>query len=63
MGEEPNTGAGWNMGDKLVLICLAIWALLFGILHVTNISIVWADPVMGFAALILGIVCLIRALR
>jgi uncharacterized membrane protein YhaH (DUF805 family) len=42
---------------------LAIWALLFGIAKVTNIQIVWMDPVMGLAALVLGIVCLIRALR
>jgi len=51
------------MSDRIVLICLAIWALLFGLLHVTNIKIDWMVPIMGFAALVLGIVCLIRAFK
>jgi hypothetical protein len=49
--------------DKLVLICLAVWAFLFGLLTVTNIKVEWGNPIMGFAALVLGIVCLIRAFR
>jgi len=51
------------MSDKLTLICLAVWSLLFGLFSVTNIEIVWGKPVMGIAALVLGIVCLIRALK
>lgn len=49
--------------DKVVLVCLAVWALLFGILTVTNIQVTWDKPLMGFAALVLGVVCLIRAIR
>ena len=49
--------------DKLVLVCLAVWALLFGIFTVTNLEVVWGRPLMGFAALVLGVVCLVRALR
>lgn len=49
------------MSDRLILICLAVWALLFGLFAVTNIEIAWGKPLMGFAALVLGIVCLIRA--
>lgn len=49
--------------DKIVLICLAIWAPLFGLFSVTNIKATWGEPVMGFAALVLGIVCLVRASR
>lgn len=49
--------------DKLVLILLAIWALLFGLFAVTNFEVVWGKPIMGFAALCLGVVCLIRAFR
>lgn len=49
--------------DKLVLICLAVWALLFGLFTVTNIQVEWGKPLMGFAALVLGIVCIIRAFR
>lgn len=51
------------MTDKLILILLGIFALIFGIFAVTNIQVTWSQPIMGFAALILGIVCLIRALR
>ena len=49
--------------DKTVLICLAIWSLLFGTFSVTNLQIDWGKPIMGFSALILGIVCLYRSLR
>lgn len=49
--------------DRWVLILLAVWALLFGIFTVTNLRVEWGNPLMGFAALILGIVCLIRAFR
>jgi uncharacterized membrane protein len=47
--------------DRIVLICLGIWALLTGIALVTNLQIVWMGPLTGLAALILGVVCLIRA--
>ena len=49
--------------DRLVLILLAVWALLFGLFNVTNIVVEWGKPLMGFSALILGVICLIRALR
>ncbi len=49
--------------DKLVLILLGIFLLLFGIFAVTNLQVEWGKPIMGFAALGAGIVCLIRAFR
>lgn len=49
--------------DRLILICLAVWALLFGLSAVTNIDVVWGRPLEGLAALVLGIVCLVRALK
>lgn len=49
--------------DRLVLLCLAVWALIFGLVHVTNVEILWARGIMGFAALVLGVVCLIRAVN
>lgn len=51
------------MFDRIVLICLAVWALLFGLITATNIRVEWGNPLMGFAALILGIVCLVRAFK
>jgi hypothetical protein len=51
------------MFDKVTLLCLAVWALLFGLFAVTNIQVEWGKPIMGFAALVLGIVCLIRAFK
>lgn len=51
------------MNDKWVLVCLAVWSLLFGLFTVTNIQVEWGKPLMGFSALVLGIICLIRAFR
>lgn len=47
--------------DRTVLICLAVWAFIFGLLTVTNIQVEWSRPIMGFAAQGQGVVCLIRA--
>lgn len=46
--------------DRLILILLAIWSVLFGLFTVTNIKVEWGNPVMGLAALVLGVVCIIR---
>jgi uncharacterized membrane protein len=51
------------MSDKLLLILLGIFLLLFGIFAVTNVEVVWGRAIMGIAALAAGVVCLIRALR
>ena len=49
--------------DRLILILLGVFLLLFGAGAVTNVVIVWMGPVTGLAALACGVVCLIRALR
>lgn len=49
------------MLDKLVLILLGVWALIFGIIYVTDLKISFGPVIMGFAALACGIVCLFRA--
>lgn len=49
--------------DKWILVLLGIWAIITGIFAVTNIQVTWSQPIMGFAALALGVVCLIRAFR
>lgn len=49
--------------DKLVLILLGVFLLLFGVFAVTNLRVEWGQPIMGFSALAAGAVCLIRALR
>jgi hypothetical protein len=49
--------------DKLFFILLGVWALMFGIFHVTNIRIEWGNPAMGVCALALGVVCIVRAVR
>lgn len=51
------------MSDKLLLILLGIFLLLFGIFAVTNVEVVWGRAIMGIAALAAGVVCLFRALR
>jgi hypothetical protein len=51
------------MLDKFTFGCLAAWSLLFGLFAVTNIQVEWGRPLMGFAALLLGIICVIRIFR
>ncbi len=51
------------MSDKLLLILLGIFLLLFGIAHATNLQIVWMEPITAIAALCAGVVCLIKAIR
>jgi hypothetical protein len=49
--------------DRLVLIFLAIWALLFGIFAVTNVRFEQGPIIMGLAALALGVVCIVKAVK
>lgn len=51
------------MFDKLFLILLGVFLLLFGVFAVTNLEVAWGEPLMGFAALAAGVVALVRALR
>lgn len=51
------------MIDKLLLVLLGIFLLLYGIFAVTNLDVVWGRPIMGFAALVAGVVCLVRAVK
>lgn len=51
------------MFDKLFLVLLCVFLLLFGIFSVTNLEVVWGRPLMGLAALVAGVVGLIRAFR
>lgn len=46
--------------DWMILLLLGIWSIVTGILSVTNVRVEWASTIAGFAALILGLVCLIR---
>ncbi len=46
---------------RVLLVCLGLFCFLYGITHVTNIKIEWADPICGFAALVAGVICIIRA--
>ena len=51
------------MLDRVMLICLAIWAVMFGLTHVTDTKIALGNSIMGFSALILGVVCVIKAVN
>ena len=50
------------MTDRLLLILLGVFLLLYGLFAVTNLRVEWGPALMGFAALAAGVVCLIRAL-
>ena len=49
--------------DRSVLFLLAVWALLFGLIAVTNFKMELMTTIMGISALALGIICLIRVFR
>lgn len=49
------------MFDRLLLMCLGVFLLLFGVFAVTNLEVMWGKGIMGLAALAAGVVCLIRA--
>ncbi len=51
------------MSDKLFYVLLGVFLLLFGVFAVTNVDIVWGKPIMGFSALVAGIVCIIKAIK
>jgi hypothetical protein len=51
------------MFDKLVLISLGVWAGLTGLFTVTNIGVEYGHTICGFAALIVGVICIVRACR
>lgn len=44
--------------DKLLLLLLGVFLVLFGIANVTSIEIVWMSAITGLAALAAGVVCL-----
>lgn len=46
--------------DRVLLILLGVWALIYGLAAVTNFRFEWMGTVAGFAALVLGFVCLAR---
>lgn len=47
--------------DRVVLITLGLFLVIFGVLAVSNIEVLWARGIMGFSALVAGAVCLFRA--
>lgn len=49
--------------DRLILILLGVWALVSGLIAVSNIEIVWMRQIAGLCALALGAVCIFRAAR
>jgi hypothetical protein len=48
---------------KYAWIFLGVFLLLFGIFGVTNIEVQWGRPIMGFSALIAGIICLLCGIK
>lgn len=49
--------------DKMTLILIGVFLLLFGIFAVTNLQVEWGKPIMGFSALAAGVICIIRAFK
>lgn len=51
------------MGNRVFLVCLGIFLLLFGLFSVTTIGVEHGKTIMGFSALIAGAVCLFLFFR
>ena len=51
------------MLDLLFYCFLGLFLLLTGIAAVTNIVVVWMDPVTGICALVAGILCCVIAFK
>ena len=49
--------------EKIAWILLAVFLILFGITHVTNIQIVALNAIMGGCALVSGVLFLILRVR
>ena len=52
-----------EMINNVFTVLLCIFLLLFGLFSVTNITVEWGRPVMGYSALIAGIVGLIVCIK
>lgn len=46
--------------DWIALACMAVFFLLYGFLAVTSVKVEAASTIMGFAALVLGVVCVVK---
>lgn len=49
------------MGNIIANICLAVFLILYGIITVSNIRVEWMTPIMGFSALVAGVIIFIVA--
>jgi hypothetical protein len=50
------------MFNRIFLVFLSIFLLLFGISNVTNLEVVWMNPLMGFSALLAGVIGVVAAI-
>jgi len=48
--------------NSLVWLLIGIFLFLFGLFSVTNITVEWGRPLMGFSALIAGACCIIQCI-
>lgn len=48
------------MIDLALWISLGVFLLIIGLSRTTNITIQWSEPLSGFAAIIAGILCLVK---
>lgn len=47
--------------ERFLYICLAVFFVLYGLFAVTNFKVEWGPTLMGFAALVVGVTCGVRA--
>jgi len=49
--------------DRVFFVALAVFLVLFGLFAVTNIKVEWGAQLVGFAALIAGIMAVVKLVR
>ena len=46
------------MVGLMFIVALGVFLLLFGVFKVTNIQVTWGEGIMGFAALVAGVLAI-----
>lgn len=46
--------------DRWVLLAIGIFFFLFGLFALTNVSVAHGPTIMGFAALVAGVLCIVH---
>ena len=49
--------------DRVFYVLLGLFLLIYGVIHATNLRVVWMEPISAICALVAGILCIVMAVR